>query len=63
MKQSRNNTQHWVADEGKTFIRKSDNFDMGAEIWLGENDYIENYEEKTIEQEEDNYEQNSRISQ
>lgn len=63
MKQSRNNTQHYVADKGKTFIRKSDNFDMGEEIWLGENDYIENYEEKIIEQDEYNYAQNSIISQ
>lgn len=35
----------YLADEGKTFIRKSDGFDMGDGIDLGVNDSIENYEE------------------
>lgn len=38
------------AEEGKTFIRKADGFDMGEEIWLGESDTIENYEEREVEQ-------------
>ena len=45
MKQENNNPIHWTADECKTFIRKSDGFDMGEEIWLGLDDYISNYEE------------------
>lgn len=40
-----NNSIHWIAEEGKTFIRKSDNSDRGSEIWLGVSDSIENYEE------------------
>ena len=44
------NTNYYQADEGKTFIRKADGFDMGEEIWLGVNDNIENYEERDIEQ-------------
>lgn len=37
---------YYKAKEGKTFIRKADGFDMGQEIWLGENDNIDNYEEQ-----------------
>lgn len=48
MKRNINNSNCWITDEGKTFIRKSDNFDMGEEIWLGVNDTIENYEEKEV---------------
>lgn len=40
----------YFADEGKTFIRKSDGFDMGDGIDLGTNDSIDNYEEKLIEE-------------
>lgn len=46
MIQDKNNTIHWIADEGKTFIRKADGFDMGEEIWLGVSDLIEKYEER-----------------
>lgn len=46
MKQNKNNPIHWIADEGKTFIRKEDDFDMGEEIWLGIEDLIENYVEQ-----------------
>lgn len=42
--------KHYLAVEGKTFIRKADGFDMGEEIWLGEFDTIENYEEREVEQ-------------
>jgi hypothetical protein len=45
----RENTNYYLADEGKTFIRKSDGFDMGQEISLGVNDSIENYKEVIIE--------------
>lgn len=45
----------WYADEGKTFIRKSDGYDMGAGIQLGyinysegEKDIIDNYEEVEV---------------
>ncbi|MBR2026771.1 MAG: hypothetical protein IKA07_06545 [Alistipes sp.] len=46
MKQNKDNAIHWIADEGKTFVRKSDEFDMGEEIWLGVSDHIKNYEER-----------------
>lgn len=43
------NTNYYQADEGKTFIRKADGFNMGEGIWLGYNDNIENYQEIIIE--------------
>ena len=49
MKQNETNAIHWIADEGKTFIRKADGFDMGEEIWLGLTDNIDNYEEQEVE--------------
>ena len=46
---------YWIADEGKTFIRKSDGYDMGDGIQLGyinysegEKDIIDNYEEVEV---------------
>ena len=42
--------KHYIAEEGKTFIRKADGFDMGEDIWLGEFDTIDNYEEREVEQ-------------
>lgn len=42
--------RYYRAEEGKTFIRKADGFDMGNEMWLGESDTIEKYEEKEVEQ-------------
>lgn len=48
MTQNINNSIHWIADKGNTFIRKYDGFDMGEEIWIGVNDTIENYEEKEV---------------
>lgn len=42
----KHNGNYYVADEGKTFIRKADGYDMGEEMWLGEKDNIENYEER-----------------
>lgn len=42
--------RYYVADEGYTYIRKADGFDMGSELWLGENDSIENYEVKEVKQ-------------
>lgn len=44
---------HYIAEEGKTFIRKADGFDMGEELRLGVNDNIENYEEREVEQTND----------
>lgn len=49
MKQNINNPIHWIADEGKTFIRISDLFDMGEEIWLGIDDDINNYKEENYD--------------
>ena len=45
----------YQCDEGKVFIRKSDDFIMGDAIDLGDNDSISNYEEiddPNIEEEE-----------
>lgn len=42
--------RYYKAKEGYTFIRKADGFDMGDEIWLGDFDSIENYEEREVEQ-------------
>ena len=50
MVQDKNNPIHWIADEDKTFIRISDYFDLGEEIWLGINDSIDNYIEVSINQ-------------
>ena len=36
------------ADEGKTIVRKADGFDMGESIYLGEEDSIDNYEEREV---------------
>ena len=40
------NNKLYFSDEGKVFVRKSDNFIMGSGLDLGENDSIENYEEQ-----------------
>lgn len=45
MIQDKNNTIHWTADEGKTFVHKIDGTEMGTDIWLGVGDSIDNYEE------------------
>lgn len=47
------NSNLWLADEGKTFIRKSDGFVMGTGIDLGVNDSILNYEEVDLTEEND----------
>lgn len=44
-----NMERHHIAEYGKTFIRKADGADMGEELWLGEFDTIDNYEEKEVE--------------
>lgn len=48
MRVNENNPIHWIADPGKTIIRKEDGLDMGEEIWLGVNDTIDNYTEEPI---------------
>ena len=59
MKQNENNPIHWVADDGKAFIRKADGAVMGKEVYLheyvdGTEDVIDNYEEiEMIWEEED----------
>lgn len=47
------NSNLWLADDGKTFVQKSDGFVMGTGIDLGENDTIENYEEVELTEEND----------
>jgi len=47
------NTSLYLADEGKTFVRKDDAFVMGTGIDLGINDSIENYEEVELTEEND----------
>ena len=53
MRQNENNPIHWIADEGKTIVRKADNFDMGEELWLGLDDNIDNYVEQYIDKSAD----------
>ena len=61
-----NGTTVITADEGRTFIRKSDGFDMGGEIWLGMNHQIsppkmdtpEDFEEEEINEKELKYGKN-----
>ena len=48
MIQNKDIQTQWFADEGKTFIRKADGFDMGEEMCLGDTDHIDNYEEVII---------------
>jgi len=43
----------YLADEGKTFVRKDDAFVMGTGIDLGINDSIDNYEEVELTEEND----------
>lgn len=47
------NEHYFTADEGKTIVRKSDQFVMGTGIDLGVNDSIENYEEVELTEEND----------
>lgn len=46
------NTSIYEADDGKMFIRISDGFLMGDSIDLGLSDSIDNYEERTLTEEE-----------
>ena len=48
MTQDRNNLSHYIADEGKTFIRLEDGFDMGEEMYLGSEDSVEYYVEQYL---------------
>ena len=48
----RENSSLYLADDGKMFVRKPDNFIMGDGIDIGINDSIENYEEKAFTEEE-----------
>ena len=48
----RENSSLYLADDGKMFVRKADNFIMGDGIDIGINDSIENYEEKAFTEEE-----------
>ena len=45
MKQDTNKSNNYIADEGKTFARKTDNKHIGWIISLGDGDSIDNYEE------------------
>ena len=40
MIQDKDNKAHWIADEGKVFKRKSDDFIFGNEIYLGYTYYL-----------------------
>ena len=40
MTQDKNNSKHIIADEGKVFKRKSDDFIFGNEIYLGYTYYL-----------------------
>ena len=49
---NKENTQLWNAEDGKFIIRKSDNKIMGKSIYLGEEDSIDNYEEREYTEDE-----------
>ena len=49
MIQDKNNLSHYIADDGKTFVRLADGFDMGEEMYLGSKDSIDNYIETLIQ--------------
>lgn len=58
MKQNENNPIHWIADEGKAFIRQADGAVMGNELYLhdyvdGSADHIDNYAEVELILEEE----------
>ena len=53
MRQNINNPIHWIADEGKTFVRKIDSVEVGDNIWLGTADSIDNYAEVELKIEEE----------
>lgn len=42
------NKKHYIARDGKTIIRKKDSFNMGKEIWLGDDDQRSNYKSISI---------------
>lgn len=48
MKQSENNSIHWIADEGMEFARVSDGLRLGTDLYLGTDDTIDNYKEIEI---------------
>ena len=50
MKQDTNRLNNYIADEGKTFSRKTDNKHIGWIISLGEGDSINNYEEVDMDE-------------
>ena len=50
MKQDTNRLNNYIADEGKTFARKTDNKHIGWIISLGEGDSINNYEEVDMDE-------------
>lgn len=47
------NDHYFTADDGKTIVRKEDQFVMGTGIDLGDNDSIDNYEEVELTEEND----------
>ena len=52
MKQDTNRLNNYIADEGKTFARKTDNIHFGWIISLGEGDSIDNYEEVDMDEQD-----------
>ena len=52
MKQDTNRLNNYIADEGKTFARKTDNKHIGWIISLGEGDSIDNYEEVDMDEQD-----------
>lgn len=52
MKQDTNKSNNYIADEGKTFARKTDKKHIGWIISLGEGDSIDNYEEVDMDEQD-----------
>ena len=46
------NTNIYIADDGKLIVRKIDEFVMGSDIDLGSADSIENYEDRSFSKDE-----------
>ena len=52
MKQDTNKSNNYIADERKTFALKTYNKHIGCIISLGEGDYIDNYEEVDMDEQD-----------
>lgn len=52
MTQDSNDSLHWTADDGKTFVNKETGSRIGWDMYLATYDSIDNYEEQEMTDEE-----------